>query len=235
MAALPDHLLAAVLAHACSTAVVQDQLAAAAVRNCAQIALVCRRFRALLREHAPALSLDFTSAPLTPAQISWLAAKTPTYCAVGAVYFHEFEEEFWEGPHHLFLANHLHTLQRLGGLSYSVVTVDQDGWQSDEVLDLSGSNMRTLSIRRWCCSAWLVAARLPARLETLEFTCHNWFGETCPAWSGAPGDDPPGCLAKSERTVRCQGEHVKRQVACIPAGLSRPGASSLYQSASMAR
>ena len=86
LAALPDHLLAAVLTHACSTAANAEQRAAAAVRNLAQVALVCRRFRALLREHRPLLSLDFTHAPLTPAQTSWLTGKG-LLCGVRAACF----------------------------------------------------------------------------------------------------------------------------------------------------
>ena len=55
----------------------------------------------------------------------------------------------------------------------------------------------------------------------LKGTVHHF-----PAWSSAPGADPPGCLA-SLRTVRC---HVAEESSVyssvyVPAGLSRPGAS----------
>ena len=212
LAALPDHLLAAVLSHACSTAAsTVGPPAAGVVRNCAQVTLVCRRFRALLREHPPLLSLNFVL--LTPAHISWLASKMQ-FCFVRAAFFGEQSGEcFWNGPHRVFLANQAHTLRELSGLPCCLVA-QQPGDEPSELMDLSGSAITRLTLTRCSSAASLVAARLPASLQTLVL-----IGHLIPAWLSAPGAEPPGCLANL-REIECRALET---CLCALAGLGRPG------------
>ena len=219
LAALPDHLLAAVLTHACSTAVDEYLLllpAAAVVRDVAQLAHVCRRFRALLRAHPPLLSLDFRD-PLTLAQMAWLARETHPHFGVRAAFFRESNEEeaslWWEGPHLLFLANQAPTLRELGGLPYHLVAEQgapvfepSPGSEPLPPLDLSGSAITRLHLVCWGTAPLLVAARLPARLETLVLTGEDKdedgysVAEPFPTWSGAPDAEPLGAWQACRRS-----------------------------------
>ena len=220
MAELPDHLLAAVLSHACSNAVdPEGPRAAAVVRNCAQVALVCRRFMALLREHPALLSLDFTDTVLTHVHMWWLARKS-RFCSVRAAFFGELNSHFWRGPHSLFLENQARTLRELGGLPFRLVDPDRYD-DTSLVLDPSDSAITCLTLTRWYFSSSLVAARLPACLEKLVLWSEGRHSEDFPVWSSAPGADPPGCLA-SLREVRCCASTGREDVNAL-AGLSRPG------------
>lgn len=99
----------------------------------------------------------------------------------------------------MFLAREARTLTQLRGLPQRFLTKG-----SGPQLDLSQSAITLLGLT--CLSEedadeLLVAAQMPACLETLQLCTPK---QICiyPGWSHAPGDDPPGCLARL-RTIAC--------------------------------
>lgn len=201
-AGLADHLLAPILAQACTAT--RGGPAAAQVRNVAQLTLVGRRFKALLEKEKPALSLDFSQAPLSAAQLAWLEQGVRNE-----------EVLFWKGPHLAFLKREGQTLTQLRGLPLRLVAAS--GLPAGP--DLTRSPITVLGIQwdsRGHPCARLVAAWLPAGLKRLEL---HVLGGGPPRWSNKPGHDAPGCLPLLH-TIACMSSGH----AGLVAGLGRPGA-----------
>lgn len=144
------------------------------------------------------MTLDFSAAPLTAAQRSWLVAATRPGAAYAAS-FHQRENRFWEGPLLVFPSRQARALKQLRGLPQRCLTSEGPGSQ----LDLAQSAITLLGLQcpadpgQWHEAGHLAAARMPKALELIS-------KETCcvyPMWSRAPGGDSPGFSASLRARV----------------------------------
>jgi len=197
--ALPDELLGGVLRRAWADR--PRRPAAEEVRAAADLALVCRRVRELLRTLPLPLDLDFSAAPLSAAQRCWLLEPAQAGRVEAAKFYVAFEADevaLWEQPVlKNFLALHGGTLLRLSGVPLRLVAcVSQE---DRPAVDLSGLRLTALGVD--CCDVigllhmddnagakclWLWPERLPGALEELHLLGldGNWPGFL--AWAPQP-------------------------------------------------
>ena len=207
--ALPDELLGGVLRRAWADR--PRRPAAEEVRAAADLALVCRRVRELLRTLPLPLDLDFSAAPLSAAQRCWLLEPAQAGRVEAAKFYVAFEADevaLWEQPVlKNFLALHGGTLLRLSGVPLRLVAcVSQE---DRPAVDLSGLRLTALGVD--CCDVigllhmddnagakclWLWPERLPGALEELHLLGldGNWPGFL--AWAPQP---TPGLAGRLPR------------------------------------
>jgi hypothetical protein len=192
--ALPDELLRGILRRAWADR--PPRPAAEEVRCAAGLASVCRRVRALLRAHPLPLALDFSAAPLSSAQRTWLL--DPALAGRVEAASFQPEDALWEQS--LFdelLAPHSRTLLRLSGVPLQLVACLSQQGRPD--LDLSGLRLTRLGID--CHDIdhllfldddsppgclWLWPERLPGTLEELELLGLKGLWLEHLAWAAQP-------------------------------------------------
>jgi len=178
LVALPDELLRGILRRAWADRPPQD--AAGEVRRAANLALVCRRMRELLRAQPLPLALDFSAACLRAAQRRWLLEPAQAG-RVEAVSFHT-EDALWEQPLlETFLALHGGTLLHLSGVPLQLVARASE--VEGPALDMSGLRLTKLGMncnlhdllgpRNWNSTPWpphvcMWPERLPGTLQELD-------------------------------------------------------------------
>jgi hypothetical protein len=176
--ALPDELLRSILRRAWAER--PPHGAAGEVCRAANLALVCRRVRELLRAQPLPLALDFSAARLHAAQRRWLLEPAQAG-RVEAASFHT-EDALWEQPlFGNFLALHGGTLLHLSGMPLQLVA--RASQAEGPALDMSSLRLTKLGMncnlhdllgpRDWNSTPWpphvcLWPERLPGTLEELD-------------------------------------------------------------------
>jgi hypothetical protein len=181
---LSDDLIRGIIGSACARR--HAQPAAAEVRSAVGLLNVCRRVRNVLRARPLPLELDFSRAPLSARQRSWLAARVRVGYVEG-VRICKMDCTFWKGAHRLVLQRHGHTLQRLAGVPLRLVSTTDRSVLGDvshalcnaRLLDLRGLGKLThLSVLlplqndlKGQERLWLVRDLWPDGLVELELLC----------------------------------------------------------------
>ncbi len=225
--ALPDELLGSILQRAWADRPPHD--AAEEVRAAAGLASVCRRWRELLHAQPLPLTLDFSAAPVSPAQRSWLFERAQAGRVEAANFnFHgrvggdcERDDEIHDPLNEMpflteLMARHGGTLLRLSGVRLHLLACASQ--EERPALDLSGLRLTKLGL---LCdnidclvsgdelTMWLWPERLPGTLEELHLVGleSDWLGD-CMAWAPRTGSGLSGRLPRL---------HTLR-VTCLDAG-----------------
>ncbi len=193
---LPDELLCSILLRVWADRPARP--AAEEVRAAAGLASVCRRARALLKNRALPLALDFSAARLSAAQEGWLLAPAQAG-RVEAASFEFYDPDSWRNVNYdaestafcvdlpllnKVLALHGGTLLRLSGVPVQLVTCESQ--EGRPALDLSGLRLTKLGVDCLDIDQLPVdiefwPERLPGSLEELELL-NLWNGGFCAAW-----------------------------------------------------
>jgi len=218
--ALPDDLLGGILRRAWADR--PPRPAAAEVRAAADLASVCRRVRAMLRNLPLPLALDFSVARLSGAQRRWLLDRAQAGRVEAASF--DSKDALWKHPAlDGFLARHGGTLLHLSGVPLQrFLTYMSPEQRPGPALDLSGLRLTKLGIACYVLEGvlrysenadiWLWPESLPGTLEELELLGPDGDWLKYVLWGPQPSPGLAGRLPwlRTLRVVRLRGEGVWR-------------------------